>query len=110
MLENLAEAAFVAHAHQLLPSAVAAKRVLAQQRRHLADGVVDGPGDVERDARQAGGQPLAADRRQDRIHQSIQARHLADRLAAPLLDELRRRAPRAGRRAASAAASASRSR
>ena len=88
MLENLAEATPVADAHELIPCAGAAKRMLAQQRRHLAERVVDGAGNVEGDAGQTGGQPLAADRRQDRIHQPIQPGDLADRLTAPLLDDL----------------------
>ena len=66
-------------------------RAGSQQQRERADGLVDVGHDVERLAPQPG-QPLAADRRQDGVHQPVQPRHLVDGARPPALGHLRRRA------------------
>ena len=105
MLQDLAETALVADTDERVPRPGAAERVAAQERGHLTDRVVDCAGHVERVAGQPCRQPLSANRRQDRVHETVQPRDLGDSLGAPLFYEGR---IRSGSRLVNAGRSAAR--
>ncbi len=86
MLHHLTEPALITDPQELLPGACAAERVASEQGTHLADRVVDGPGNVEWNAGQPGRQTFATDARQDRVDEPVQAGDLGDRLNSPLID------------------------
>ena len=78
LLEDLAEARRVADRGHRLVRAVPADRARPEQEAQRLDRLVDRPDGVERRPRQPG-QALAADRREDRIHEAIEPPELLHR-------------------------------
>ena len=83
LLEDLAEPCLVTDGGHPLGRSLPADRVRTEDQAQRVDGLADGRNGVEWRPRQPG-QPLPADRREDRIDESIEPRHLVQRGVMPL--------------------------